>query len=93
MTPYLRAATAITTLLVLAACAATTSGVRPNAAVPGQVADNSACLNHTASRIPESAGGCSAIGRSYSSEDIQRTGSVTADEALRLLDPTVTVHR
>jgi hypothetical protein len=93
MSPYLRAATAIAALLVLAACAATTAGVKPNAAVPGSVADNPACLNHTASRIPDSAGGCSAIGRSYSSEDIQRTGSPTADEALRLLDPTITVHR
>jgi hypothetical protein len=93
MTPYLRAASAIATFLVLAACMATTAGVKPNAAVPGPVADNPACLNHTASRIPDSAGGCSAFGRSYSNEDIQRTGSVTADEALRLLDPTVTVHR
>jgi hypothetical protein len=93
MTPYLRAANAIATLLVLAACTATTAGVKPNAAVPGPVADNPACLKSTASRIPDSAGGCSAFGRSYSNEDIQRTGSVTADEALRLLDPTVTVHR
>jgi hypothetical protein len=93
MSPYLRAVSAIATLLVLAACAATTAGVRPNAAVPAPVADNPACLNHTASRIPDSAGGCSAVGRSYSSEDIQRTGSPNADEALRLLDPTVTVHR
>ena len=92
MTPYLRATSAIAPLLVLAACA-TTAGVKPNAAVPGPVAANPACLNHTASRIPDSAGDCSAFGRSYSSEDIQRTGSTTADEALRLLDPTVTVHR
>ena len=90
MTPYLRAACAIAPLLVLAACAAT--GVKP-AAVPGPVADNPACLKSTGSRIPDSAGGCSAVGRSYSSEDIQRTGAVSADEALRLLDPTVTVHR
>ncbi|MHB8475697.1 MAG: hypothetical protein ACYDBZ_05355 [Steroidobacteraceae bacterium] len=93
MTHFLRAASAIATLSVLAACAATTAGVKPNAAVPGPVADNPACLNHTASRIPDSTGGCSASGRSYSSEDIQSTGSPTADEALRLLDPTVTVHR
>jgi hypothetical protein len=91
MTLYLRAASAIAPLLMLAACAAT--GAKPNAAVPGPVADNPACLNHTGSRIPEGAGGCSAVGRSYSSEDIQRTGAVTPDEALRLLDPTITVHR
>lgn len=93
MTPYLRAASTIATFLVLTACAAPTAGVKPNAAVPGPVADNPACLKYTASRIPDSAGGCSAVGRSYSSEDIQRTGAVTADEALRLLDPTITVHR
>jgi hypothetical protein len=92
MTPYLRAACAIAPLLVLAACAATT-GVKPNAAAPGPVANNPACLKSTASRIPDSTGGCSAVGRSYSSEDIQRTGAVTADEALRLLDPAITVHR
>jgi hypothetical protein len=92
MTTYLRAASTIATLLVLAACAATTAGVKPNAALPGPAADNPACLNRSASRIPDGAG-CSAFGRSYSSEDIQRTGSPTADEALRLLDPSVTVHR
>ena len=93
MTPYLRSASAIASLLVLAACAAPTAGVKPNAATPGPVADNPACLKSTASRIPDSAEGCSAFGRSYSSEDVQRTGSTTADEALRLLDPSITVHR
>lgn len=93
MNSYLRAASAIAPVLVLAACAATTPGVKPNAAVPGPVAVNPACLNHTGSRIPESTGDCSAFGRSYSNEDIQRTGAVTPDEALRLLDPTIIVHR
>jgi hypothetical protein len=31
-------------------------------------------------------------GRSYSHDDLERTGATTAGGALRLLDPSVTVH-
>ena len=92
MTTYLRTITAITSLLILAACAANTAGVKPNAAAPGAVAHNSACLSQTGSRIAGNDANCTAIGRSYSSDDIDRTGSTTAGEALRLLDPSITVH-
>ena len=93
MIAYLRVTSAIATVLILAACAATTADVKPKAAAPGAVAQNPACLSQTGSRIAGNNGNCSAIGRSYSSDDINRTGSTTAGEALRLLDPSITVHR
>jgi hypothetical protein len=88
-----RAITSLVAMLALAACAATSAGVKPKASLAGTAAQNPACVSQTASRISASAGTCSAFGHSFSSEDIDRTGSPTADEALRLLDPTITVHR
>jgi hypothetical protein len=75
--------------LFLAGCAST-SGTKPTAAVTGQNPD---CLTSTASRIPVTSPECSAIGRSYSSEDIGRTGATSPGGALRLLDPSLTVHQ
>jgi hypothetical protein len=89
MTTCLRAAFAFGPALILAACATTTSHVAPTSGPPEALAQQ--CLSHTGSRIPGE--NCSEIGRSYSSEDINRTGSTTAGDALRLLDPSITVHR
>jgi hypothetical protein len=93
MTTYLRVTSAIATVLILAACAANTAGLQPKAAASEAVAQNPACLSQTGSRIAGTGAHCSAIGRSYSSDDINRTGSTTAGEALRLLDPSITIHR
>jgi hypothetical protein len=93
MTTYVRVTGAIATVFILSACAATTADVKPKAAAPGAVAQNPACLSQTGSRITRNNANCSAIGRSYSSDDINRTGSTTAGEALRLLDPSITVHQ
>jgi len=93
MTSYLRVTSAIVPVFILAACAATTADVKPKAAAPGAVAQNPACLSQTGSRIAGNDANCRAIGRSYSSDDINRTGSTTAGEALRLLDPSITVHQ
>jgi hypothetical protein len=79
MTNYLRAAGAIASLLLLAACAAT----------PATVAQNPDCLTQTGSRI---AGHCSGPGRSYSKDDIDRTGAETAGDALQLMDPSILIH-
>jgi hypothetical protein len=35
---------------------------------------------------------CAGFGRTYTQEDIQRTGQPTTAQALRLLDPSLTVH-
>jgi hypothetical protein len=89
MAAYLRAASAIATLLLCVGCAATT--VKPTAAASA-LAQNPACLTHTGSRIASENANCSAVGRSYSSDDIDRTGAATAGDALRLMDPSITVH-
>jgi PBP1b-binding outer membrane lipoprotein LpoB len=93
MTTYPRVTSAIATAIILAACSATPANVKPKAEASGAVAQNPACLSQTGSRIAGHNANCSAIGRSYSSDDINRTGSTTAGEALRLLDPSITVHQ
>ena len=93
MTTYLRIANTIATVLILAACAANTAGVKPKSGASATVAHNSACPAQTVSRISDYNADCAAFGRSYSREDIDRTGATTADEALRLMDPSITVHR
>ena len=52
------------------------------------------CLRHTGTRITSRADNrkmrtCSAIGRSYTREDLDRTGEVNLADALRKLDPAV----
>ena len=93
MTIHLRATSAISALILLSACAATSANVKPKtAADEGQ---NSDCVSQPASRIAASNPGstpCSA-GRSYSRTDIDRTGATTAGDALRLLDPSITVRQ
>ena len=92
MTNYLPAASAIAPILILSACAANTAAVNPKATASA-LAQNHACLTETGSRISSENANCSAFGRSYSSDDIRRTGATSADEALRLMDPSITVHR
>ena len=51
------------------------------------------CSQPTASRIPTKPDECSATpGRTYSEEDVQRTGQQNVGDALRMLDPSVSVH-
>jgi hypothetical protein len=90
MATYLRAASALA-LLLCVACATTTADVKPKAAASALV-QNPACPTQTGSRIAANNANCSAIGRSYSSDDIDRTGAATADEALRLMDPSILIH-
>ncbi|WP_430388122.1 hypothetical protein [Dyella sp. 20L07] len=50
------------------------------------------CIQSTGSLIPPKPGTCLGVpGRSYSRDDIQRTGSPTLGPALRDLDPSLTV--
>jgi hypothetical protein len=93
MTHSLRITTAIAAPFILVSCAATTAGVKPDAAASVPTARNPACLSETGTRVPGNGANCSAVGRSYSSDDINSTGATTADGALRLLDPAITVHR
>jgi hypothetical protein len=92
MTHSLRITTAIAAAFILASCAARTVAVKPDAAASGPTARNPACLSETGTRVPGNSASCSAVGRSYSSDDINSTGSPTAGGALRQLDPAITVH-
>ena len=51
------------------------------------------CAPQPDSRLPASERKCPEFGHSWSSQDIQRTGATTVGDALRLLDPTLTVHQ
>ncbi|HEX3395854.1 MAG TPA: hypothetical protein VHS76_04070 [Steroidobacteraceae bacterium] len=87
MAAYLRIAGVIIAGVTLFGCAATP----PNAAKPATAAlKDPNCLTQTGSRI--SSQKCLGYGRSYSDQDIQRTGQTDAADALGLLDPSITVH-
>jgi outer membrane cobalamin receptor len=77
---------AIAAVLLLVGCTAAT--VKPQAAAAAR--DDRACV--TATRISSSEP-CGSPGRVYSDKDIQNTGATTVAEALRLLDPSITVRR
>jgi uncharacterized lipoprotein YajG len=88
MTKPVRVIGIIASLLILAACAATTPNTKPQTAA--SVAQNPTCVKQTGSRIPADDASCRP-GRAYSSDDINRTGATSAGDALRLLDPSITV--
>lgn len=51
------------------------------------------CTLSSASRIPARPNQCSSSpGRSYTQQDIERTGQTNVGDALQMLDPSVTVH-
>ncbi len=87
MAAHLRAISTIATVLMLAACAANNAGLRQQSAA--SQAQNSACLNQTGSRIADRPANCMEFGRSYSNDDVKRTGYVVTGDALRHLDPAV----
>ena len=66
--------------LVLFGCATTGGSVPPKSAAANLP---STCLNDTATRLPSA--GC----KSYSADDLLRTGKVDVGEALQMVDPTV----
>jgi hypothetical protein len=90
MATHLRVVSAIATALVLAACA-TTPNVKPNA-TSAALTQNPACVTQTGSHIAGNRADCAAFGRSYSRDDIDRTGKVDLGDALQTLDPTITIH-
>lgn len=55
--------------------------------------DSRTCLRDTGSHIRPAKGQCLPVhGNSYTQQDIRRTGAVDMGQALRMLDPSVTVH-
>lgn len=79
--------------LCVAACASTPSS--PGAATSDAAAapnlPPAGCVSSSATRIPTSAAECAAFGRAWTDQDIKTTGATDAAQALRLLDPSVTV--
>jgi hypothetical protein len=90
MTAYMRIAGAIVAGVALFGCATTTPNAKAKPATAAAVKDPT-CLTETGSRVPGSK--CRGYGRSYSNEDIERTGQTSAGDALSLLDPSITVHK
>lgn len=83
---------AAATCLMLHACATTPRPATGSNAGPPDKRQNSACIkDNIASRIKQVEPRCAAGGRSYSSDDIERTGATTTGQALQLLDPSITV--
>jgi hypothetical protein len=76
--------------LMLFGCAATPQNPSSKPAATAALKDPN-CLADTGSTIP-SRSGCRGHGRTYTSDDIDRTGRLTAAEALGQLDPSITVH-
>jgi hypothetical protein len=82
----LRPLGAIAAGLLLVGCTAATVKPQPAAAAR----NDRECV--TGTRIPSSEP-CASFGRAYTDKDIQNTGATTVAEALRLLDPSITVSR
>lgn len=77
---------------ILSGCATAPRNGAPGAG-PQKTAQDRICLKDTGTRIPASGKDCSVIGRSYSSEEMSRTGATTTGGALQLLDPSITVRQ
>ena len=97
MNTYFRTPAAILAALALCACAATSQNLNSKPASAAATDPN--CLSYTGSNIAPAnnaapgKSACRGYGRSYSSADIERTGTNSAGDALAQLDPSITVHR
>ena len=89
----MRMIAAVVAGLALCGCATTAENAKPKPAQAAALSQNPNCLTETGSRIMTAKPNCMAVGRSYSSTDIERTGETTAADALGKLDPSITVHR
>ena len=80
-------------LIALAACASNPPAAPRNATAKADTSSGSpiGCVNKTATRLPTSPSDCAGFGSSHSSDAIKSTGQVQAQDALRLLDPSVTL--
>ena len=76
----------------LCGCASTGGSSAAKPATSTALSRDPTCLKDTGSRIAPAPSMCRGVGNSYTSEDIDRTGSTSAADALKLLDPSVTVH-
>jgi hypothetical protein len=79
--------------LCVAACASTPSspGAATSTAAAAPNLPPAGCVSGTATRIPMSPAECAAFGRAWTAQDIKTTGATDSAQALRLLDPSVSV--
>jgi hypothetical protein len=79
--------------LCLSACESSrpaTDAAKP-AVAEGAQRPPAGCVADTTSRIPVSPKDCPGFGRTWNDQDVKSTGAQDAGQALRQLDPTVTV--
>jgi hypothetical protein len=77
--------------LVVAGCAATAGNAKPGTERPAAVRTDPTRL--TATGNPAAGATYGGYCRSYSNDDIRRTGATTLGDALQMLDPSITVRR
>ncbi len=93
MNGSLRFTSAIVATLILGGCAATAQNAEPTPSASKLSANDPTCLKDTGRLASTGSADCSMTGRSYSGEDIARTGKTDVGDALALMDPSITVHR
>jgi hypothetical protein len=63
----------------------------PDKSAQAAVKPPAGCVAQTGTMMKVPANACTAFGHTYTREDIDRTGSTTLAEGLRVLDPSVTI--
>jgi putative NIF3 family GTP cyclohydrolase 1 type 2 len=77
--------------LSLAACA--TRPPSPNRATTAATRPPVGCVQQTASRIPvKDDAACTGFGNTYTKQDLDKTGQISLDRALPMLDPAISRH-
>ena len=79
-------------VLPLAACTTPSATREPRTSAFLAPARTPGCVTDTGTRIPVMPGNCAGFGRTYTQENLMRTGAADTGQALRLLDPALTVH-
>jgi hypothetical protein len=77
--------------LLLAACA--TAPVSPDKTATANARPPAGCVGQSATLIPVKPGTCAGFGRTYTRDDLDRTGQTTLGDALPMLDPSISKGR
>ena len=78
--------------LTLAACATTPAAAANSTTTVAETQKRAGCVGTTATRPHVSPGDCVGFGSTYTKQDLDRTGQVDVQGALRKLDPALTVR-